>query len=165
MSIQVIDNFLELDSLQQIQEVMLKDYFAWFFNDSVSSENNLENYNFQFTHTFFRDDKVTSAWFFLLDIILEKISLTTLLKIKANLLTISEKQKIFDYHVDIADKIKGKTAIFYVNSNNGFTLFEDGTKISSVANRIVIFDNNILHTGTTCSDQKTRCVINFNYIE
>jgi hypothetical protein len=22
-----------------------------------------------------------------------------------------------------------------------------------------------LHTGTTCTDQKVRCVINFNYIE
>jgi hypothetical protein len=167
MSILIIDNFLELESLQKIQEIMLGGWFPWYFNDGVSDidENNFRSYNFQFTHTFFRDDKITSDWFYLLDKILEKLVPTTLLRVKANLLTISEKQEIFDYHVDIADTEKGKTAIFYINSNNGFTVFEDGTKISSVANRIVIFDANVLHTGTTCSDQKTRCVINFNYIE
>ncbi len=56
-----------------------------------------------------------------------------------------------------------KTSIFYVNTNNGYTKFEDGTIVESVANRMVIFPANIKHTGTTCSDEKRRVVINFNY--
>ena len=32
-------------------------------------------------------------------------------------------------------------------------------------NFIPIFDKDILHTNTTCTDQKMRCVINLNYIE
>ena len=55
------------------------------------------------------------------------------------------------------------TAILYVNSNNGYTLFEDGTKVESVENRIVLFDSNLRHTGTTCTEEKVRIVVNFNF--
>ena len=44
------------------------------------------------------------------------------------------------------------------------TKFEDGTKVESVANRFVTFPANIKHTGSTCRDEKTRDVINFNYL-
>ena len=57
------------------------------------------------------------------------------------------------------------TSIFYVNTNNGYTKFEDGTKVESVANRMVIFPSNMKHIGTSCTDEKTRVVINFNYFK
>ena len=56
-----------------------------------------------------------------------------------------------------------KTAIFYINTNNGYTLFEDGTKVESVENRICIFPYYMKHTGTTCTDKNQRVVININY--
>ena len=55
------------------------------------------------------------------------------------------------------------TSIFYVNTNNGYTKFEDGTKVESVANRMITFPSNMKHTGTSCTDEKKRIVINFNY--
>ena len=55
------------------------------------------------------------------------------------------------------------TSIFYMNTNNGYTKFEDGTKIESVANRLVSFPSNMKHKGTSCTDEKTRVVINFNH--
>ena len=57
------------------------------------------------------------------------------------------------------------TSIFYVNTNDGYTLFEDGTKVESVANRMLSFPANMRHTGTTCTDQQIRIVINFNYFK
>ena len=58
-----------------------------------------------------------------------------------------------------------KTAIFYINSNNGFTLFEsDNQKVESIENRLVIFDSFERHSGTNCTDEKYRAVINFNFI-
>ena len=57
------------------------------------------------------------------------------------------------------------TSIFYVNSNNGYTVFEDGTKVESVANRFVSFPANMKHKGTSCTDEKIRVVINFNYFK
>ena len=66
------------------------------------------------------------------------------------------------FHVDFS-YVGSKTAIYYVNSNNGYTEFEDGTKIESIKNRIVIFPSNLKHTGTTCTDRKIRTIVNFNY--
>ena len=55
------------------------------------------------------------------------------------------------------------TAIYYINDNDGYTLFEDGTKVESVANRFVRFPCTTRHTGTTCTDTDRRLLINFNY--
>ena len=57
------------------------------------------------------------------------------------------------------------TSIFYVNTNNGYTKFEDGTKVESVANRMLTFPANMKHIGTSCTDEQTRVVINFNYFK
>ena len=52
---------------------------------------------------------------------------------------------------------------YYVNSNNGYTLFEDGTRVESVANRYLRLSGDLRHTGTSCSDEDRRVLINFNY--
>ena len=55
------------------------------------------------------------------------------------------------------------TSIYYVNSNDGYTEFKDGTIIESVENRLVIFPSDMRHTGTTCTNAKNRIVVNINY--
>jgi hypothetical protein len=57
------------------------------------------------------------------------------------------------------------TAIYYLNGNNGYTEFEDGTKIETVSNRIVIFDGLKKHRGVSQTDTTFRYVINLNFIE
>jgi hypothetical protein len=56
------------------------------------------------------------------------------------------------------------TAIYYANTCDGYTEFEDGTIVESVQNRFVAFPSRMKHTGTTCTNAKSRVVINFNYI-
>ena len=56
-----------------------------------------------------------------------------------------------------------KTSVFYVNTNNGGTIFQNGKKAISKANRLVEFDSHQSHAGVDCTDQKVRVVINFNY--
>jgi hypothetical protein len=51
-----------------------------------------------------------------------------------------------------------------MNTNNGKTIFKNGKQINSIENRIVIFDSNLQHTGTSHTDTKRRVLINFNYI-
>ena len=57
-----------------------------------------------------------------------------------------------------------KTGIFYLNSNDGYTFFENGEKIKSVENRMVIFPSSLYHAGTTHTDAQYRCVVNMNWI-
>ena len=44
-------------------------------------------------------------------------------------------------------------------------IFQNGKKIDSKANRIVIFDGHQKHCGVDCTDENVRVVINFNYFE
>ena len=69
------------------------------------------------------------------------------------------------FHVDVPTDYDSKTAILYLNTNNGYTEFENGQRVESVANRLVVFDSALKHTGTTCTDQKRRIVLNLNYID
>jgi len=97
-----------------------------------------------------------------------KIDPIKLWRIKANLLTRTSNIIENEFHQDAGkhEKLSKQwtTAIFYMNTNNGYTEFEDGTKVESVANRIVIFPTNTKHRGTSCTDERTRVVINFNYL-
>ena len=56
-----------------------------------------------------------------------------------------------------------KTIVYYINTNNGYTEFENGVRVESVSNRACIFDSNLKHTGVTCTNEKRRVMINFNY--
>ena len=56
-----------------------------------------------------------------------------------------------------------KVGIFYLNTNNGYTEFEDGSKVESVANRFVSFTGDLIHRGVSQTDTKARVVINLNY--
>jgi AraC-like DNA-binding protein len=88
-----------------------------------------------------------------------KINKCTLVRAKANLFIKSVVNFKNNLHKD-QDNKNYVNLIYYVNNNNGYTEFEDGTKINSVANRALIFDNNILHRSVNQTDEKVR--INFN---
>ena len=57
-----------------------------------------------------------------------------------------------------------KTCVFYLNTNDGYTMFKDGTKVESVENRLVLFDSQTQHCGTSCTDKRKRVVLNINYV-
>jgi hypothetical protein len=68
-----------------------------------------------------------------------------------------------EYHTDFKET---HTVLLYsVNTNNGYTKFENDKKIISEENKLIIFNSNVKHTGTTCTDSDYRIVINFNYFE
>ena len=76
-----------------------------------------------------------------------------------NVLTVHLMQQ--DDHVDYDFPHRG--AIFYLNTNNGLTILEDTIEIKSIENRLLIFDASRPHHSTTCSDDKCRVNVNFNF--
>ena len=169
------DNFLEQNVFDALQTFMMGSNFAWYYNPYIDYPSEKEK-GFQFTHMFYQEDASNSEYFKNLTSILDKINLISLWRIKANLLTRTPKIVENEYHHDIplyddknkkpTEKLKQlTTAIFYVNTNNGYTKFEDRTKIESVANRMLFFSTDMDHTGTSCTDEKTRVIINFNYFK
>ena len=167
--IQVIDNFLDQKDFDIIKKTLLGNNFPWFKTDLVvdSSTGIDNNYNWQLFHIFYNNPAESSGYLEFLRPLIVKISPAILCKVKANLNPSSERLIEHGYHVD--SKIKTltellTTSIYYLNTNNGYTVFDDGTKIKSIENRLVSFPASVFHTGTNCTDEKYRAVINLNYI-
>ena len=177
----IVDDFLEQNDFDFLQNQMIGQEmvdFPWFYTENIEITEEEKN-TFQFTHMFFYANKPTSHFFGEFESIFEKVyNQGILARIKANLLTRTPKIIENTFHTDfdiigateyshtpLSDNVKQiSTSILYVNTNNGYTKFEDGTKVESVANRLVTFPANMKHKGTSCTDEKVRVVINFNYI-
>ena len=167
------DNFLGKKEFDELQTFMMGPNIDWHYGDDIDFEvNEVDRDKFQFIHLFYFNNVPLSSFLEQLNLIIEIIKATSIWRIKANLLTKTPNiiEKVF--HVDIQnlkdspEKLKQwTTSIFYVNTNNGYTEFEDGTKVESVANRMVTFPTNLKHRGTSCTDEKTRIVINFDYFK
>jgi hypothetical protein len=166
MKYQIIDDCISKENLITLQSIILGGDFPWYFTPYKVYKNKTthDSYDFQFTHMVYFNHRVRTHIPEIFEPLLEKINPAAIVKIKANLTTLTQELIIYDMHVDVNDyDFYGKTSVFYMNTNNGYTLFEDGTKIESVANRLLTFDANLKHTGTSCTDEKFRCVLNINY--
>ena len=109
---------------------------------------------------FYLKDNVTSDFIKLLNPIAKKLKVNSLIRVKANLTTVTHKQVSYKEHAD--QPFKCKAAIYYINTNNGYTLIGD-KRIESQQNRMVFFDADTKHGSASATDCKNRMVINFNY--
>ena len=161
------DDFLSENDLNSIIERVTGPRFPWYLGTVVPKELFKENllYNFQFGHILFNDEtgNVSSGEFNYFTPLLLKLNIKVLYRMKINLNPIASKIMEHGYHVD--NHIENcKTSIFYLNTNNGYTKFEEtGEKIKSVKNRLITFKTSKRHTGTTCTDASQRLVLNINY--
>lgn len=165
----VIDNVLPNKEFEQIL-FYFKHKVEWLYGDTVTVDipddprfRSDDPTDFQFVKLiFFQTSGVIDQQSMqALKPILKFLKATVLARIKANLNTWTPEVMERDFHVDY--DYGNMTAIYYLNTCNGYTLFKDGQKCESVANRICIFPGGKWHTGTTTSDSKHRMVININY--
>lgn len=162
------DNFLNYSDFIKINKILTGQLngvnFPWYIS-TIDVDNNFNHnnkYNLHFVHLFYSENNgVASNWFNLLEPLIEKINPQKILSIKANCSIATEKNLEWNFHVD---RTNCKTAIYYINTNDGYTIFENGQTINCVENRFIIFDSNIKHAGASCTDQKTKILINFNYL-
>jgi hypothetical protein len=95
---------------------------------------------------------------------MQKINPSIWLRIKANLRLKTNHVRVGGMHTDVGN-YGHTTSIFYVNSNDGCTTFENGDTYKSVENRLITFPSHLRHAGSSPSNTKTRFVINFNYFQ
>ena len=167
MVVKIIDNYLEASEHHNIEELMASltscTNFPWVIG-TILDEKDLKcdpDNNVQLCHTFYDFGRPISE-VPILDPFIKKLDPFALRRIKANCNLKTKEIVEHGYHVDFLHK-NLTTAVYYVNSNNGYTKFEDGTKVDSVANRLAIFPSTMFHSGSTCTDKDMRVVINFNY--
>ena len=170
--VDIKENFLPNDKFKEIQDTLFSEAFCWYLaHDVVSADSKFgatceEIYNWQFVHNFYVSPATLSEKINTMNPIMEILDPRLLIRIKANLTPRADKIVEHGFHRDVEPPISGATtSILYLNTNNGYTAFEDGTKVPSVANTFISFPSDIKHTGSTCTNEKFRGLINFNYIK
>ena len=178
----VIDNFLPAEKFLKIQEEVFGGSLPLYYSDNTLAsaefreyehlndkfDIDIEGHPYLYHMMYNKLGEVVSRS----DIykpIMEQIDPFALVRIKLNLFLNRGIPVSSGWHVDMGEDRKGgpsyKTGIFHLNTNNGFTLLEDGTTVGSVANRLVVFNGGYtVHTGITQTDADVRAFLNLNYI-
>tara|TARA_R100000655_G_C2897660_1_gene178245 strand:+ start:78 stop:563 length:486 start_codon:yes stop_codon:yes gene_type:complete len=153
-------NFLPKKIFKQLKDAIMSNYFPWYYNDDILKKK--KSTNFQFTFTFLTNNEYDcwGKWQDVMIPVLKNIKHKKMNKVKANLLTRTNKIIEHGYHID---KKYGRTGILYINNCNGYTKFKNGKKIISEENKYIEFNSNLEHAGSSCTNKKRRVVINFNY--
>lgn len=169
--IKVIDDFLSEEDFEGLEQIFCFG-IPWEFCEVISHGRLTCNpkYNFQYVHPVFHEQKLLSSFYDNAIPFFNKIEARALLRVKVNSICREEEIVVHGFHTDMeypkehSTGLDGmKTAILYLNTNNGFTCFEDGTKVESIANRCVMFPAHFKHSGSTCTDVHRRVALNVVY--
>jgi hypothetical protein len=159
---QILDNYLEEEKFIPLRNFLTADHFPWYFQNSVAKidQENLDDY--YFTHIIYDNHVPQSNAFSNFIPLLEKIGINSLIRVKVNLYPNIGNFVINQPHIDYNFSHRG--AVFYINTNNGFTILNNSIEITSIENRILFFDPTKNHQSTHCTDSKARITVNINYI-
>ena len=172
MEVSIQDDFLSEENFNALRDLISSTDYPWFYHAKLDYEDYDEGPPEPgfFCHVAYQDNSPNSSFYkshFLP--ILQALDVALLLRIKVNLNPRLPEAYSGMFHVDnnsFPEHIVAKclASIFYINTCNGYTELKDGTKIESVANRVVSFPLNTEHRTVTQTDEQTRLLINFNYI-
>jgi len=160
----IIKNCLSKQVFLNLKETMFSASFPWFFTEHclTPEQEKTQVPMWQFGHNFYAENLITSNHYGLLNPIINILKPLSIIRIKANLNTQTEKIIETGLHTDIDDS-RFKSAIFFLNTCDGYCRIEN-EKFFSEENKIIVFNSNLIHTGSTTTNQKRRIVISFVYL-
>lgn len=156
---EVIENFLPDDLFYKIQNIMLSGNFAWHYSPTVGHDT--DNDDFYFVHAFYINEQQQSSLFEpIIHPLLGRLNFNFLLRARANLYCRKKEHVQNAFHNDSTEQ--HMVGLFTINNNNGYTIFEDGTKHHSKANTMLLFPGYMKHASVSQTDEKIRVNINLN---
>ena len=175
---EIIDNYIPEDELKKIQDLLILNHqFPWFrshtvaWTDTVKDDITPEHLSY-FGHILYgnfnerdRNANTSRSEYFepLYNILMSSLQpIKSLLRIKVNLYPFTETLWEHAPHFDWP--FPHYLGVFMVNDCDGYTKLNDGTKIDSIANRLLITDGSILHSSTTTTNDKVRVTIGMNWL-
>jgi len=136
--------------------------WPWQFSPRKTLKDGSEPWQCQFTHLLYSDGEPQSPFIEVVRPLLEHLNPVALYRIKANLTVVTDSTRPFEWHSD-SDDSRCTTALYYANSTDGFTEFEDGSRVDCVKGHLITFPSTLRHRTWTHTDTAARCVINMIY--
>ena len=157
------DNHLSQIQIQDLENFLLSNEFPYYYNINIAGEDDDKTDTHMFNHRLMiKNKECSNVGKMITDIIMNGITHNNILRSKINLYLKTDSLKLHKFHKD-TEQENTKIALFYINTNNGYTEFEDGTIVESVRNRLVLFPCNLKHRSTTTTDTRHRLNVNINY--
>lgn len=162
---EVIDNVLDRQSFLEVKKFVMSGEVSWHYaSGSVYQDDG----DVQFYHPLYMAPNKSDNFDKICMPIVQKLDgFITLLRAKMNMSLKKDSVCKKGMHIDIENakqyyKVM-KTSIFYINTTNGPTYFDDGSKVDCIENRLVTFPMGTMHCGSYASDSARRIVINLNW--
>ena len=165
---EVIDNFLDEEYFDKLVTTFVanidgvNDIMPWFMRRTVAEDGLIQGNLFYMTHSVYDENIPMTQHYETILPLLEKLGTRCLLRLKANFYPNTHILYEHPMHIDYDFSHYG--AILSLNTCDGYTKLEDGTKIDSIANRILLFDSSKKHCSTTTTNTFARINININFI-
>ena len=170
MKHEVIDNFLDEEYFNLLVTIFIdrgknnegdgsQFSMPWFFDSSISDDVKVNS----FWHLFYEAHLPQSQHFDALLPLVDKLGARCVIQAKANLYPCTHILHEHQMHADYDSSCS--SAILSLNTCDGYTKLKDGTKIDSVANRVLLHDPSIEHCGTSTTNVNARINLNINYME
>ena len=168
--VQIFNNFLDQEVFLEIKKFIMSPRCQWRYVNYIAHKDGRDNDNDgYFVHSFkdchpqtFEDRYPESPHFPLIVKILDKIQYQNILRIRSSLYPRRDVQKPDPFHIDY--NFPHRVCIFYVITNNGYTMFENGEKIPSVENQLATFDGSEKHCSVVQTDTPARYIVNINIL-
>ena len=192
--IKIIDNFLTKSYHNNILEFLTSPNFEWGYYDCISGPSgqgpmdhprppHFNEYGFSQLFWSSQNGPIKEFSPFLSPLLFQILDVTDcdfILRARADMVTWSKENFIHYAHTDF--NVPNIASVFYVNESDGDTIFynikpgdvpkdkdlknlKEYDRVTPKANRLVIFDGDLLHTGCSPTKHKNRILINSNYIK
>ena len=175
----IIDNFLSVSYLQDLQDYFLTPQCDWHFNPDITSNNtDKSNGAFGFAirlhwNQMFVENRSGMLCRALILSSQDKVTEVTevphlVVRARADMTLYNPEKHVHEVHTDYS--YEHTTAIFYLNTSDGNTLLYDREgkellkEVEPIENRLLIFDGLLQHTGHSPSNHKCRTLLNMNFM-
>jgi|TARA_B100000902_G_scaffold335115_1_gene334646 hypothetical protein len=160
--VRIEDDFLSQEDLDKLDSIISSYHFPWFFQKNQTWDDDPF-----FCHVMYCLDMAESQFYPQVSEIFKKhLNWTSMYRLNVNL--VPKIGSTSNFHTDVNEEHNEEvmtTAIFYLNTNNGYTEFESGERVESISNRLLEFPSSCRHRATGQTDTDKRIVLNFNYIK
>jgi len=155
-------DFLMKEIFNNIKNNIIHDnFFPWFLKEKLNENQENSALDSYFTHSFYLNNNINSDKFNLIKPLIDKLKAKALLRVVANFYYRTDKIVEHPMHCDYQFPHKG--ALLSLNTCDGFTILEDGTRVPSVENQLLHLATDKPHASTSTTNAKGRFNIIVNY--